>query len=171
MSVSPLSGSAQTSSEATLGMRPAHVNRTQSQTLPVKVALAQDGGRNGDPQLLPVDRSGAQSPAGGLPADRCLHAASVRMQVSAAPGPGLVAIHYDQWALPDQADQVTFGRPLPAADARTDRLAHLPHERRATQLASTSGAAVSDRMSIRQPVSRAARRAFWPSRPMASESW
>jgi hypothetical protein len=31
--------------------------------------------------------------------------------------------------------------------------------------------AVSDRMSMRQPVSRAASRAFWPSRPMASESW
>jgi hypothetical protein len=31
--------------------------------------------------------------------------------------------------------------------------------------------AVSDRMSIRQPVSRAASRAFWPSRPMARESW
>jgi hypothetical protein len=26
-------------------------------------------------------------------------------------------------------------------------------------------------MSTRQPVSRAARRAFWPSRPIASESW
>jgi hypothetical protein len=26
-------------------------------------------------------------------------------------------------------------------------------------------------MSIRQPVRRAARRAFWPSRPMASVSW
>jgi hypothetical protein len=30
--------------------------------------------------------------------------------------------------------------------------------------------AVSGRMSIRQPVSRAASRAFWPSRPMASDS-
>jgi hypothetical protein len=30
--------------------------------------------------------------------------------------------------------------------------------------------AVSERMSIRQPVSRAARRAFWPSRPIASDS-
>ena len=30
---------------------------------------------------------------------------------------------------------------------------------------------VSDRMSIRHPVSRAASRAFWPSRPMARESW
>ena len=31
--------------------------------------------------------------------------------------------------------------------------------------------AVSERMSIRQPVSRAASRAFCPSRPMASDSW
>ncbi len=30
---------------------------------------------------------------------------------------------------------------------------------------------VSGRMSMRQPVRRAARRAFWPSLPMASESW
>ena len=30
---------------------------------------------------------------------------------------------------------------------------------------------VSDLMSTRQPVRRAARRAFWPSRPIASESW
>ena len=30
--------------------------------------------------------------------------------------------------------------------------------------------AVSERMSMRQPVSRAASRAFWPSRPMASDS-
>lgn len=34
-----------------------------------------------------------------------------------------------------------------------------------------SGAgAVSDLMSIRHPVSRAARRAFWPSRPIASDN-
>jgi hypothetical protein len=31
--------------------------------------------------------------------------------------------------------------------------------------------AASDRMSMRQPVRRAARRAFWPSRPIASDSW
>jgi hypothetical protein len=31
--------------------------------------------------------------------------------------------------------------------------------------------AVSDTMSIFQPVSRAASRAFWPSLPIASESW
>src|SRR5216683_2234965 len=32
-------------------------------------------------------------------------------------------------------------------------------------------AGVSDLMSMRQPVRRAARRAFWPSLPMASDSW
>jgi hypothetical protein len=31
--------------------------------------------------------------------------------------------------------------------------------------------AASETMSIRQPVSFAARRAFWPSLPMASDSW
>ena len=34
-----------------------------------------------------------------------------------------------------------------------------------------SAARVSDLMSMCQPVRRAARRAFWPSLPMASESW
>ena len=35
----------------------------------------------------------------------------------------------------------------------------------------TGSPSVSGRMSIRQPVSLAARRAFWPSLPIASESW
>ena len=38
-------------------------------------------------------------------------------------------------------------------------------------VAAGSATAVSGRMSMRQPVRRAARRAFWPSRPMARESW
>ena len=44
--------------------------------------------------------------------------------------------------------------------------------RRQTQMTSAEdqAGAVSERMSIRQPVSRAASRAFWPSRPMASDS-
>jgi hypothetical protein len=37
--------------------------------------------------------------------------------------------------------------------------------------AEASGGWASDLMSIRQPVSRAASRAFWPSLPMASDSW
>ncbi len=36
---------------------------------------------------------------------------------------------------------------------------------------SSEANSVSDLMSTRQPVRRAARRAFWPSRPIASESW
>lgn len=38
-------------------------------------------------------------------------------------------------------------------------------------LAAWAGLAASETMSIRQPVSFAARRAFWPSLPIASESW
>ena len=34
-----------------------------------------------------------------------------------------------------------------------------------------SAVAVSALMSIRQPVSRLANRAFWPSRPIARDSW
>src|SRR5919201_1772189 len=37
--------------------------------------------------------------------------------------------------------------------------------------ASSLANSVSERMSTRQPVSRAARRAFWPSLPIASDSW
>jgi hypothetical protein len=37
--------------------------------------------------------------------------------------------------------------------------------------ASSAANSVSERMSIRHPVRRAARRAFWPSRPIASDSW
>lgn len=37
--------------------------------------------------------------------------------------------------------------------------------------AAGSATAVSGRMSMRHPVSRAASRAFWPSRPMASDNW
>jgi N utilization substance protein A len=35
----------------------------------------------------------------------------------------------------------------------------------------SGGGSVSDRMSMRHPVSLAARRAFWPSLPMASDNW
>ena len=46
----------------------------------------------------------------------------------------------------------------------------LPRRLRPSRGASASATETSLRMSIRQPVSFAARRAFWPSRPMASES-
>lgn len=49
----------------------------------------------------------------------------------------------------------------------------LDHPRGSAGAAERCGAAtgVSGRMSMRHPVSRAARRAFWPSFPIASESW
>ena len=62
----------------------------------------------------------------------------------------------------------------PGGSPRTPSAAH-------SELASGSGTSgaeracdgfsVSGRISIRQPVSRAANRAFWPSRPIANESW
>jgi hypothetical protein len=52
-------------------------------------------------------------------------------------------------------------RPAPTAGAGADRSRPAP----------TAGASTSGRMSIRQPVSLAARRAFCPSLPMASDSW
>ena len=62
------------------------------------------------------------------------------------------------------ATTTTWCRPL-----EVDRIAGRParlHRPRSRRLGASS-----ERMSMRQPVSRAARRAFWPSLPIASESW
>ncbi len=94
----------------------------------------------------------------------------------------------------DNSQKIRFRRPLPAPHTGADRL-------RATHLVSKStgfGAALSptgirrrretgqsaaemtaidgsgassDRMSMRHPVILAASRAFWPSLPIASDSW
>jgi len=50
------------------------------------------------------------------------------------------------------------------------RQTHLEREGESKEKKESQEGAVSERMSIRQPVSRAARRAFWPSRPIASDS-
>ena len=78
------------------------------------------------------------------------------------------------------------GRPRVPGFGGGDRLAalgRLPHELAATRSRptrprrtrpppdSSSGSCVSLLMSTRQPVSRAASRAFWPSLPIASDSW
>ncbi len=55
---------------------------------------------------------------------------------------------------------------LPSGEARTVPVYSPSRSRSASGAVSVSG-----RMSMRQPVSRAARRAFWPSLPMASDSW
>ena len=94
------------------------------------------------------------------------------------------------------AKQLGLGRALPASYAHSHRSADMRHRGRsaicgqvyrvaesaapatlsgaALSGAALSGAAagaVSETMSIFQPVSRAASRAFWPSLPIASDSW
>ena len=58
----------------------------------------------------------------------------------------------------------------PSGHGRT-RAAGGPGGRPAAGAVSVASSSASEWMSMRQPVSRAASRAFWPSRPIASESW
>jgi hypothetical protein len=87
----------------------------------------------------------------------------------------------------DYPNQVRRGGPFPAPDAHAPRPGGSAVRRvyrfvHPAQSAVGScppagaggpagGVAVSERISMRHPVSRAARRAFWPSRPMASDNW
>ena len=61
--------------------------------------------------------------------------------------------------VPRQPDQLGLGRAFTAPHTGTDGFAH------------ADSTAVSGRMSIFQPVSFAARRAFCPSRPIARLNW
>ena len=73
----------------------------------------------------------------------------------------------------DHTQQVGL-RPLrPAAHARALRTRRTSRGRvyRAHSPGGSGAPSASLWMSIRQPVSRAASRAFWPSLPIASESW
>jgi len=63
-------------------------------------------------------------------------------------------------AVAAEGDDALVGRPRPREAAAAAAGAQAP-----------SCSSVSGRMSIFQPVRRAARRAFWPSLPIASESW
>ena len=73
--------------------------------------------------------------------------------------------------------QIDASRLKTANDVFSSRQRHsLAVSRRPTRISASGmsaqdhSGAVSERMSIRQPVSRAASRAFWPSRPMARDS-
>ncbi len=71
--------------------------------------------------------------------------------------------------LPPRAPSPAGGlTPLVANDATA---AGIPGRRAHAYGADCSLCSVSGRMSIRQPVSRAASRAFCPSLPIASDSW
>lgn len=112
-----------------------------------------------------------------------------RMQVGTATAAPARQVRDEYLPVGDHAEQLGFRRPLPAPHTGTDRLQMtrpMQHYLGGAQRDSADGGAAgggggggggglsgstSGRMSIRQPVSRAARRAFCPSRPIASESW
>lgn len=71
--------------------------------------------------------------------------------------------------VPDHSQQVIARGPLSTTDTGTDRA--VTHAGTTPAHVTTTQASLSGRMSIRQPVSRAASRAFCPSRPIARESW
>ena len=84
------------------------------------------------------------------------------MQVDATTGLGLRRIQHADAIAGDDPQQVSLVLPLPASRAHSDRPAHDAYvtDLSEPQLDGGGVGAVSGRMSIRQPVSRAARRAF-----------
>lgn len=141
---------------------------------PVPAAYRVDRGRmRPRPRRRAADRSWPLAP--DTP-HRCVRGmrglASGQTRLSLPPRTGLSP---DKWRGKDRTAVVlscircrSSGRApcLPSGEARTVPVYSPPRLRSASGDASVSG-----RMSMRQPVSRAARRAFWPSLPMASDSW
>jgi hypothetical protein len=123
-------------------------------------------------QLHRIDASHPECPTGGATLDRQSEAVSGAVQVGPATGSCLPRVGpRPAVGAPDDPQQIDFLR-LPAApDAGTDGAGHDVQPSHVPPGAQASGVSVSERMSIRQPVSRAASRAFCPSRPMASDSW
>ncbi len=122
---------------------------------------------DGGGQSVRIHPGDAQRPTGGPPLDRQLQTDRARVQVGPTTGSGLPEVDRRSTAgPPGHPQQVSLGRPTAAADAGALRVGHGCQPGR-----QASGFSVSERMSIRQPVSRAASRAFCPSRPMASDSW
>jgi hypothetical protein len=135
--------------------------------------------RNGDMTVAALDRDHSQQdgparadPAADARADRPLRGRSGRRL------PGRLTGH-TQSSASTRSNLPVFA-PDPFAHASAGRLTLLPAVPApavgATLVteppaAAPAPGATSGRMSIRQPVSFAASRAFWPSFPMASESW
>jgi hypothetical protein len=88
------------------------------------------------------------------------------MQVGAPAGQPAARVGHDDAVPRDHPQQIGRVGPLPAPDAGADRAAQAGSPAAAAGSRGSSGW-----MSIRQPVSRAARRAFCPSLPIASDSW
>ena len=105
-----------------------------------------------------------------------------RVQVGAPAGQPVRRVGHDGTVAGHDPQQLGRGRAPRQPDAGADRRAQAgPVPPGAAGSADGAAAApgapaavtrsTSGRMSIRQPVSRAASRAFWPSLPMASDSW
>ncbi len=136
-----------------------------------------------------VERAGDPEGTGkGLPAYGDLEAVRRGMHVRPAPGKAAMGVCDQVSAHRHHAQQLTCRHPNPAADAGADRRAQPcspgpldlpgsldlpgPSDPPGSAADGTdSPATTSGRMSMRQPVRRAARRAFCPSLPIASESW
>jgi len=71
----------------------------------------------------------------------------------------------------DHADERGSRRRSAAPAAGAQRDVTPPHRYAPRGASGAAAAWDSDLMSMRQPVSRAASRAFWPSFPIASDSW
>ncbi len=114
----------------------------------------------------------AQRTREGLPTLRQVQAGQVPVQVGPPPGQPAGRVRQEEPLAGDDAQQVGGGGALPAPDTGADRRAQTELSASPTGVEAAGGSRVtSGRMSIRQPVSRAASRAFWPSLPIASESW
>jgi hypothetical protein len=126
----------------------------------------------------PAERGGvergrhAQRTREGLPPLGQLQAGQVRVQMGAPPGQPASRVRHQDAVAGDDAQQLGRVGALPAPDAGADRRAQTELSASPTGAGAAGGSRVtSGRMSMRQPVSRAASRAFWPSLPIASESW
>ncbi len=126
-------------------------------------------------------------------AERGFRALGPRVQVDPAPRHPSLRIRKEFAAINDNPNQRSLIVTLPASDTGSNRpclirfdcptgkLLRLGHREVYSASPVPPGSrfesvgpsfpAASDRMSIRQPVSLAASRAFWPSRPMASDNW
>lgn len=128
----------------------------------------------------------AQSPRQSLPGHCSFQTLRVAVHVGSASRREAAWIGHDPGTvrcdLHRHTQQHRLLNSAPAPHTGADRSAHSVHQstpcpavlRPGAGQPRASGSAcasVSGRMSIRQPVRRAARRAFCPSRPMARESW